>query len=490
MSTSTHYPQSPSVDLVVVHDDAYAGWVFHASHPTQGRRFGNALARIRAKANAAGLGVEVVGPRPATRDELALVHTPGYLAQVLDEHCCEEWAGPRPDLAGLAALFAGGTLVALDALLSGRTRTAVHLPGAKHHAHADHSSGFCVLADFALAATLATRAGLRVAILDIDAHHGDGTEALTAGNPGVCTVSIHQQGIFPGTGLDSDPGRGVYNLPLPAGAGDLGLLVALQDAFRLIKRIDPDLILLAAGADGHVEDPLSSLGYTTIGYRAAARMLREEFPTLPILIGGAGGYRPDDTTPEVWAEVATEVAAGARGSLESGASTPGPATGPVAVSPETAPEHPGDVHRGMSVVELTGRIRAVTRREVNRAKAPAIAAALRAVLPGVSVRDKVGMFDAEELWLTVDGVKVGALASNHLWLAPEHMDTITTMLRGRLQPLDQDPPRWRGWVRIKFAPSHDPDIKRRRRPDPGVCPVHHLTLLAGGLCEDCKERAA
>jgi acetoin utilization protein AcuC len=310
MSTSTHNTESPRpTDLLLVHDDAYAGWVFHASHPTQGRRFTNGADRIVADAEAVGLRIEVRAPRPATREELAAVHTSGYIAELLDEHRCDEWVGPRPDLAELAALFAGGTLVALDALLAGETRTAVHLPGAKHHAQADHSSGFCVLADFAMAARLAAQRGLRVAILDVDAHHGDGTENLTSDLDAVCTVSIHQAGIFPGTGLTSDPDRLVHNIPLPAGSGDVDLLVEVQDAIRLMRRIEPDLILLAAGADGHRDDPLSALGYTVVGYRGAARMVREAFPTLPILVGGAGGYRPDDATPEVWAAVAVETAA-------------------------------------------------------------------------------------------------------------------------------------------------------------------------------------
>jgi acetoin utilization protein AcuC len=295
-------------ELVLVHDDAYQGWVFHPSHPTQGRRFANGRDRIMRLAADTGVHVEQVGPRPATRDELSLVHTEDYLREVLDEHRCDEWADSRPDLSSLAALFAGGTLVALDALLSRRTSTAVHLPGAKHHAQADRSSGFCVLADFALAATLAARAGLRVTILDIDAHHGDGTENLTAHLPDVCTVSIHQAGIFPGTGLSSDPARHVHNLPLAGGAGDDGLITAAHKGLDLMQQFDPDLVMLAAGADGHTDDPLSSLDYSTAGYREVARLLRQAFPTRPVLIGGAGGYRPDDATPDVWAHVAIEAA--------------------------------------------------------------------------------------------------------------------------------------------------------------------------------------
>jgi acetoin utilization protein AcuC len=115
----------------------------------------------------------------------------------------------------LAALFAGGTLQAIELLLKGDCKIAIHFPGAKHHAQYDHSSGFCVFADLAIAADIATKDyGKKVAILDIDAHHGDGTENLTADNPAVLSFSIHQYGIFPGTGFEDIPEKNVYNFPL------------------------------------------------------------------------------------------------------------------------------------------------------------------------------------------------------------------------------------------------------------------------------------
>ncbi|NBR24986.1 MAG: hypothetical protein EBU08_14675 [Micrococcales bacterium] len=156
-----------------------------------------------------------MAPRRATKEELIRVHAPEYVDQVLDNHTSFEWSGQRPDLSHLASLFAGGTLEALDVLLQGRAMTAIHFPGAKHHAQYDHSSGFCVFADFALAADIASKDfGKKVVILDIDGHHGDGTENLTADNPNVLTFSIHEKGIFPGTGNEDIPDKNVYNHPL------------------------------------------------------------------------------------------------------------------------------------------------------------------------------------------------------------------------------------------------------------------------------------
>jgi acetoin utilization protein AcuC len=264
---------------------------------------------------AAGDAVVEIEPRIATRAELERVHSSQYLDEVLNEHRTSQWSGPRPDLAELAATFAGGTLTALELLLRGITTTAIHFPGAKHHAQHDHSSGFCIFADFALAADIATSDfDKRIAILDIDAHHGDGTENLTADNPDVLTYSIHERGIFPGTGNEDQEDKKVFNFPLPAsgldgelGKGDVALTYGVNLFLQRAQEFNPDLIFIACGADGHQEDPLSSLQFTVDGFREAARLIRSTFPDMPILIGGAGGYLPDSRTPEVWSSFAQQL---------------------------------------------------------------------------------------------------------------------------------------------------------------------------------------
>lgn len=259
--------------------------------------------------------ITIVEPRLATRSELSRVHSSEYIHEVLENHVTGQWAGARPDLSELAALFAGGTLVALDSLLTGKSKTAIHFPGAKHHAQYDYSSGFCVFADFALAADIATKDfSKKVAVLDFDAHHGDGTENLTAENPNVLSFSIHEKGIFPGTGNSSIPEKFVYNYPLGVGGtegeigmGDDALLRGVAEFCRLADQFNADLIFVAAGADGHLEDPLSSLHFTIAGYKEAAALLWRLFPNTPILVGGAGGYLPDSRTPEVWAAFASNL---------------------------------------------------------------------------------------------------------------------------------------------------------------------------------------
>ena len=251
-----------------------------------------------------------IAPRRATRTELERVHSSEYLDEVLKKYRSSQWSGQRSDLAELAVMFAGGTLLALEVLLRGTAKTAIHFPGAKHHAQYDHSSGFCVFADFALAADIATKVhGKRVAILDIDAHHGDGTENLTFDNPQILTFSIHEKGIFPGTGNEDNAENYVFNLPLTVetGKGDLALQSGISQFLALAQSFGPDLIFIACGADAHQEDPLSSLQYSVSGYEAAAEQIRNVYPNLPILMGGAGGYLPDTRTPEVWASFAKSI---------------------------------------------------------------------------------------------------------------------------------------------------------------------------------------
>jgi len=295
-------------DLIIIHDPSYEGWVFDHAHPTQGRRFINGYNMLRLHAEAAGIRYTTAAPAPALEPELETVHTRAYIDEVLGEHTSGEWRGARPDLSNLANLFAGGTMLGLDLLRNGEAMTVAHLPGAKHHAMADHSSGFCVFADFAMAALSVTADDLRVAIFDVDGHHGDGTEALTTHDPDVMTYSVHQFGIFPGTGLVDYPEQQVFNWPLLEGDGDRALRHATLDFVQQARLFKPHFIFVAGGADGHRLDPLTGLQYTVEGLEDSMRIVRAAYPDTPVLFGGAGGYQPDGATPLAWARMVTALA--------------------------------------------------------------------------------------------------------------------------------------------------------------------------------------
>ena len=295
--------------VVLVHHDDYAGWVFDSHHPTQGRRFTRAREFLLASADEAGIEViEIPSDLMPNRAVLETVHDPGYVDEVIVHGRCGEWSGERPDLARIAHRMVGGSLLAAQALVEGHALTAVHFPGAKHHAMRDRSSGFCVFADFAITARHLLddpSSGVdRIAILDIDAHHGDGTEALLLDERGALTFSIHDSTNFPGTGHVDDTEKRAYNQPLEAGAGDAELAQGVERFIGLAREFDPDMVFIAMGADGHDQDPLSSLRYSIAGMESAVGQVRLAFPVLPMLLGGAGGYLPDTVTPLAWARMA------------------------------------------------------------------------------------------------------------------------------------------------------------------------------------------
>lgn len=251
--------------------------------------------------------------REATDAELRVVHSDAYIAEVAAGFS-SEWKGQNKAMNRTNRQIVAGTVDAALRIYTGASVRAFSPMGAKHHAQYDHSSGFCVFNDMAIAAHMLTRAGWKVAYLDWDAHHGDGVENLTRDNPDILTASIHEWGIFPGTGSSSEIDKSVFNWSLGENATDVDLLRCVDEAIDCVRDFQPDVIFLASGADGHVKDPLSSLRYTYKGFAQAGRMVSEaanETCKGRILAGGAGGYCPDDYTPGSWAAVVWELVAGA-----------------------------------------------------------------------------------------------------------------------------------------------------------------------------------
>jgi acetoin utilization deacetylase AcuC-like enzyme len=212
-------------------------------------------------------------PRSATEDELLLCHTPEYLRTA--RHDVE--AGHRYLSTGdtevdarswdVAVRAVGGTLNAVDAVVSGSARNAfcvVRPPG--HHATANRGMGFCVLNNVALAARYAQRRhGIeRVLIVDWDVHHGNGTQDIFYTDPSVFFFSTHQWPLYPGTGRADETGEGAgkgttMNFPFPAGSGRAEILGAVENSLiPAADRFRPDLVLISAGFDSRIGDPLGN----------------------------------------------------------------------------------------------------------------------------------------------------------------------------------------------------------------------------------------
>ena len=191
------------------------------------------------------------------------------------------------------ATGAGGVMWAAEALAAAPSG-AVHVPGGgTHHGLRDRANGFCYLNDPVLGILTARRAGLsRVAYIDIDAHHADGVEAGLAGDPSVLLISVHEESRWPFTGLLTDDGGGnVFNLPVPRGFNDSEMRAVLDELILpRVAAFKPDLIVLQAGADALLEDPLSRLALSNNAHRDVLAGLRPLAPRF-LLLGG-GGYNP------------------------------------------------------------------------------------------------------------------------------------------------------------------------------------------------------
>jgi acetoin utilization protein AcuC len=295
-----------------IYSDDFLRYQFGPGHPFQPVREKLVLDTLSSLGTFDGCGTKVVAPGPVDMPHLHAVHPPEHV-EFVRRTCQESGLLDAGDTPGNPELFegalsaVGGTLRGVQGIMGGEFDHAFNPAGGLHHAHATRASGFCVFNDIAVAVRALQRDhGLeRIAVVDIDGHHGDGTQDIFY-QEGVLTMSLHRYGnmFFPGTGGTEERGEGEgkglnINIPLPRGTDDNLFLKAYRAVvLPALHAYQPQFIIHQFGADGHYLDPLVGLGLTTRGYQTIARITHEAAHQLcdgRYMVVGGGGYDIDAT---------------------------------------------------------------------------------------------------------------------------------------------------------------------------------------------------
>jgi acetoin utilization protein AcuC len=254
-----------------------------------------------------------VAPRPATEKELRLFHTAEYLEALrrisqgdfrADDFYLGIGTQETPvfrDLYPYAELAAGGTILGAEMILYGNADFVFNPSGGYHHAMAGSAGGFCYINDVVIGCKVLAAQKKKVFCLDLDAHHGNGTQSAFYNDPSVFTVSFHESGktLYPFSGFEDEIGDGAgfgynINLPLPAGSDDDVFVTAFKEIVPpLLGAYKPDAIVLEIGMDILSVDPLTHLSMTNNAIADVLPLLRDT--GIPMLVVGGGGYNPDHT---------------------------------------------------------------------------------------------------------------------------------------------------------------------------------------------------
>ncbi len=279
------------VEVAYVTHPACLDHLADSGHPERPDR----LRAFDAGIKASGVSARLLAAESAERKWLEAVHDPVYLDRLRDFSLSgggivdsDTWVDSSTWEAAMRAAGAGGLALSEGAEIS---LLGVRPPG--HHALRQRAMGFCFVNNVAVATVQIRDRGEKVAIIDWDVHHGNGTQAMVAEDPGTLYISLHQSPFYPLTGNLGETGVDgtTVNLPFPAGSGgDVYRQAFARVIVPIIKQFAPGHILISAGFDAHRDDPLADMSLATSDYGFMAQAIRQAAPSAPVMVFLEGGY--------------------------------------------------------------------------------------------------------------------------------------------------------------------------------------------------------
>lgn len=313
-----------------IYSDKFLSYKLRENHPFNQVRVKITLDLLK-KMNAI-TDEQIIEPRMATDEEIALIHTPEYInivkqagaGEIGVEETIAYGIGSEDtpifeDMHNISALIVGGTLTAVESVMENGFCHSLNIGGGLHHGFSDKASGFCIYNDSAIAIQyLISKYNLRVLYIDTDGHHGDGVQDAFYDSKQVCTLSIHETGryLFPGTGHVNERGTAsgygyTFNIPIDAFTEDESFIrIYEKAATEIAEYFKPDIIVTQNGVDSHFLDPLTHLNTSIESFRVIPRLARElanKYCGGKWIAVGGGGYDIWRVVPRAWSLIWLEM---------------------------------------------------------------------------------------------------------------------------------------------------------------------------------------